>query len=424
MPDVVISAEHLSKKYCRSLKRGMLYTAADVARDTLGIRSRSDRLRPDEFWSLDDVSFEVERGECLGLVGSNGAGKSTLLKILNGIIRPDRGSVRVRGRVGALIEVGAGFHPMLSGRENIYLNGSILGMSRREIDRKLDAIVAFSGLDGAALDMPVKCYSSGMFVRLGFSVAVHTEPEILLVDEVLAVGDIRFMGQCRRKIEELRRNGTSVLFVSHNLPMVDEVCDRGLLLRRGRVVLHDEIRRVTGTYRRMVLEEAQAEGAERDAAALPSLRFLHGDLLDETGRPAERFRCGETAVLRLGIAAGEEVSAGVLSLWLVRTEDDQVAGIAYMEVGQELPPLRTGDVTLRFRVQALPGEYRLGVTFSTDGRVGLVDQLMPCAFRVEAPERRCPSLGVYLLDVRAEVRPESEGVQRVPALAGARGEGA
>src|SRR5438270_5108779 len=200
MPEVIIEANNVSKKFCRSLTHGMKYTAADVMRDTLGLRGANDRLRKSEFWAVKDLSFKLERGECLGLIGANGAGKSTLLKMLNGIIRPDSGAIRMKGRVGALIEVGAGFHPLLTGRENIYINGTILGMSRREIDRKFDAIVDFSGLDAGVLDAPVKSYSSGMYVRLGFSIAAHCEPDILLIDEVLAVGDVTFQSACLRKL--------------------------------------------------------------------------------------------------------------------------------------------------------------------------------------------------------------------------------
>ena len=221
MVDPVIRVEHLSKKFCRSLKHGMLYTAGDVLRDTIGLPSRSDSLRPGEFWALDDVSFTLMPGQCLGLIGDNGAGKSTLLKLINGIIRPDRGCIRLKGRVGALIEVGAGFHPLLSGRENIYVNGSILRMKRREIDRKLDAIIEFSGLDPGILDAPVRTYSSGMYVRLGFSVAIHCDPDILLIDEVLSVGDLQFVGKCRRKIAELRERGTTIVFVTHRLHQVE-----------------------------------------------------------------------------------------------------------------------------------------------------------------------------------------------------------
>jgi lipopolysaccharide transport system ATP-binding protein len=181
--EVAIKVDHISKKYCKSLKRSMLYGVTDIGRNTLGLSSHSEKLRRSEFWAVDDVSFEVKKGETLGLIGPNGSGKTTLLKMLNGIFWPDKGKITINGRVGALIEVGAGFHPMLTGRENVYINAAILGMTKK-VDEKFDAIIEFADI-GDFIDAPVKFYSSGMFVRLGFAVAVHYEPDILLVDEGL-----------------------------------------------------------------------------------------------------------------------------------------------------------------------------------------------------------------------------------------------
>jgi len=212
---VAIKVEKVSKKYCKSLKRSMLYGIKDIARNTLGQSSHSHRLRKQEFWAVDDVSFEVKKGETLGIIGPNGAGKTTLLKMLNGIFWPDKGKITIKGRVGALIAVGAGFHPMLSGRENIYINGAILGMTKKDVDAKFDDIVEFADI-GDFLDTPVKFYSSGMFVRLGFAVAIHCEPDILLVDEVLAVGDRNFQIKCFRKMHELKKKeDVSIVLVSH-----------------------------------------------------------------------------------------------------------------------------------------------------------------------------------------------------------------
>jgi len=196
MSETLIRVENVSKKFCRSLKKSLWYGMRDLSKEVLGRRHGGDgELRPDEFWSVNDVSFELKRGECLGLIGPNGAGKSTLLKMLNGLIKPDQGRIEMRGRVGALIELGAGFNPILSGRENIYVNGSVLGLAKEEIDQKLDEIIEFSELD-EFIDSPVQNYSSGMKVRLGFAVAAHMKPDILLIDEVLAVGDIGFRTKC------------------------------------------------------------------------------------------------------------------------------------------------------------------------------------------------------------------------------------
>ena len=230
--DVAISVEHVSKKYCKALKKSMLYGMTDIGRNIVGASSRSGRLRKDEFWALSNISFEVPRGESFGLIGPNGSGKTTLLKMLNGIFWPDTGNITVNGRVGALIAVGAGFHPLFSGRENIYINGAILGMSEAEIREKFDAIVAFADI-GDFLDAPVKTYSSGMYVRLGFSVAVHCEPEILLVDEILAVGDKDFQLKCFQKMNEIRRKGTTIILVAHNEYVIREYTDRCLYLLQG-----------------------------------------------------------------------------------------------------------------------------------------------------------------------------------------------
>ncbi|MCZ6785782.1 MAG: ABC transporter ATP-binding protein, partial [Planctomycetota bacterium] len=208
---------------------------------------RSDELADREFWALRDLSFSVERGEALGIIGHNGAGKSTLLKLMSGIMEPTRGSLDVSGRLSALIEVGAGFHPDLTGRENVYLNGTILGMRRAEIRRKFDQIVAFSGLE-EFIDTPVKRYSSGMRVRLAFAVAAHLEPEILLVDEVLAVGDVAFQNKCLGKMDEASRSSRTILFVSHNMGMMTRLCTRAIWIDGGQIRLSGSPTEVVAEY--------------------------------------------------------------------------------------------------------------------------------------------------------------------------------
>jgi lipopolysaccharide transport system ATP-binding protein len=228
--DLLIQVEHLSKKFCKDLKTSLWYGLKDVFSRVSG-QSYERVLRPKEFWAIKDISFELRRGECLGLIGHNGAGKSTLLKILNGLINPDAGKVTIRGRVGALIELGAGFNPILSGRENIYNNGAILGFSRKEIDAKLKAIIAFAELEDF-IDMPVQNYSSGMKVRLGFAIAAQMEPDVLIIDEVLAVGDLGFVLKCFKTIDQLLPN-TAIVFVSHSMPMVSRMCNQIVLLDHG-----------------------------------------------------------------------------------------------------------------------------------------------------------------------------------------------
>lgn len=232
MSEVLLRAEDIGKKFSRTIKHTMLYGVEDLARSFFGLGLKNG-LRAGEFWAVDGVSFEVRRGETLGLIGPNGSGKSTVLKMLNGIFMPDRGRIEIQGKVGALIEVGAGFHPVLTGKENIYINGSILGMTRCEIDEKFDSIVNFAEIEDF-IDAPVKHYSSGMKVRLGFAVAIHCAPDILLIDEVLAVGDVGFRAKCLNAIGELSKNA-AVLLVSHQMPQVARVCSDICVLTQGKI---------------------------------------------------------------------------------------------------------------------------------------------------------------------------------------------
>jgi lipopolysaccharide transport system ATP-binding protein len=246
---------------------------------------RRQREGAPSFWALRDVSFDVHRGEIVGIIGRNGAGKSTLLKLLSRITAPNTGEIELRGRVGALLEVGTGFHPELSGRENIYLNGAILGMKRAEISRKFDAIIAFSEIE-KFLDTPVKHYSSGMFMRLAFAVAAHLEPEILIVDEVLAVGDAGFQRKCLTKMEDVSHEGRTVLFVSHNMPAVTRLCPRTILLEEGRVRLDGPSHEVVATY----LDSGAGTTASREWADLHTapgddiVRIRAARVCDEGGR--------------------------------------------------------------------------------------------------------------------------------------------
>jgi len=235
MSEHSLRLNHVFKRFRRGEKHDSLRDLIPSLVKRAVRRDRERALAAEEFWVLNDVSFELRKGETLGIIGHNGAGKSTMLKHLSGIMEPTRGSIEVNGRLSALIEVGAGFHPDLTGRENVFLNGVILGMSRAEIKRKFDEIVEFAGLE-EFIDTPVKRYSSGMFARLGFSVAAHLEPDILIIDEVLSVGDFAFQRKGLEKMRAIATSGATVIFVSHNLQAVAEFCQRSILLERGRVV--------------------------------------------------------------------------------------------------------------------------------------------------------------------------------------------
>lgn len=253
MTDAIISVENMGKRYRIGVREKEPENLRDAVGSLLGSPFRylrqMTRLPTEEetLWALKDVSFEVRQGEVLGIVGRNGAGKSTLLKILSRITEPTEGRAIVNGRIGTLLEVGTGFHPELTGRENTYLNGAILGMKRQEIDRKFDEIVAFAEID-EFIDTPVKRYSSGMYVRLAFAVAAHLEPDILVVDEVLAVGDNRFQKKSLDKMSEVTSHGRTVLFVSHSMPAISRICQSAILLDRGQLVVHDQVDRVITRY--------------------------------------------------------------------------------------------------------------------------------------------------------------------------------
>lgn len=230
--EVLVKVEGLSKKFCKDLKTSLWYGVKDLMSNIQG--NKSERLlRDKEFWAVKDINFELRRGECLGLIGHNGAGKSTLLKILNGLINPDAGKVTIKGRVGALIELGAGFNPILSGRENIYNNGAVLGFTKKEIDAKVEDIIDFAEIR-EFIDMPVQNYSSGMKVRLGFAVAAQMEPDVLIIDEVLAVGDVSFRAKCYERISELMKS-CCVILVTHSMPQVSKICTSAILMHKGQI---------------------------------------------------------------------------------------------------------------------------------------------------------------------------------------------
>src|SRR5512146_1092377 len=297
--DVVIHVENLGKRYRiggRAEEYGSLRGAiASAARSTLRmLRDRTRGSKPKEFWALKDVSFDVKRGEVLGIIGHNGAGKSTLLKILSGITEPTEGYAEIHGRVGSLLEVGTGFNPELTGRENIYLNGAILGMKRLEIERKFDEIVEFSEV-AQFIDTPVKRYSSGMYLRLAFAVAAHLEPEILVVDEVLAVGDAEFQRKCLGKMNDVAQQGRTVLFVSHNMSAILRLTQEAIVLKKGGLIKRAPTPEAVDYY----LASGQAESGERlwepdeiPAASAP-FKPIRLRLRDRSGKVVDTVRSTE-----------------------------------------------------------------------------------------------------------------------------------
>ncbi|MFH1727688.1 MAG: ABC transporter ATP-binding protein [Pseudomonadota bacterium] len=239
MSDTLINVENISKKFCKRLRYSLWFGLNDMTSEVLGRDRKSSELRKQEFWAVKDASFMVERGDVMGLIGPNGAGKTTMLKMLNGLLKPDTGRITMKGRIGAMIALGAGFSPILTGRENIYINAAVMGISKREVEKKFDQIVEISGLE-EYLDTPVQNYSTGMYVRLGFAIAVHCEPDILLIDEILAVGDAQFRNKCFDRIGTIKKNAAVVL-VSHNMSSIAQMCNKCLNLDKGETVYYGDV---------------------------------------------------------------------------------------------------------------------------------------------------------------------------------------
>jgi lipopolysaccharide transport system ATP-binding protein len=302
--DTVIKVEGLGKKYMISHEISDRYA---TLRDTISNKARAiidkkKQTTKEEFWALKDIQFEVKRGEAIGIIGRNGAGKSTLLKILSRITEPTEGRIEMEGNTSSLLEVGTGFHPELTGRENIFLNGAILGMSRAEIKKRFDEIVEFSGVE-KFLDTPVKRYSSGMYLRLAFAIAAHLEPEILIVDEVLAVGDAEFQKKCLGKMEQVsKKEGRTVLFVSHNLEAVKNLCSKGLLLKDGRLSFTGDIDKTIAEYQSFFLtEQTERKWDSNIAPGNENGRMLHAKVMDAVTGDTQAIHTANGFILELEI---------------------------------------------------------------------------------------------------------------------------
>lgn len=350
MSDVSVRLDHVSKKF----RKGELHDSLRDLIPALGARVLGRASRPDrrDFWALKDVSFEASRGEALGIVGANGAGKSTMLKLISRIMRPDTGTVEVQGRLSALIEVSAGFHPDLTGRENIYLNGTILGMARREIAAKFDQIVEFSGISDF-IDTPVKRYSSGMYARLGFSIAAHVNPDVLVVDEVLSVGDYLFQQKCMDRMRAVIQNGTTVLFVSHNLKAVTELCHRTVLLSHGKVVDIGS----TDSVVRQYLNDA-AEPPDRTSKPLHIARVT---VRDDEGEQTT-YESGDTVFVDVEIKAQQAFEQLDIEIWLTDENQYELFNTSTVRLGFapfSLAPGETYGCTFELKLNIAHGVFHV-----------------------------------------------------------------
>ncbi|MCC7203766.1 MAG: ABC transporter ATP-binding protein [Phycisphaeraceae bacterium] len=394
MSQYVIEIDNLSKRYLlgrlRDPQVNMGEALVSAGRRALGRLRRLGRASPDRldesFWALHDVSFAVERGQVLGVIGRNGAGKSTLLKILSRITEPTRGKVTLRGRVGSLLEVGTGFHPELSGRENIFLNGAILGMRRREIAAKFDQIVDFAEV-GRFLDTPVKRYSSGMYVRLAFAVAAHLEPEVLIVDEVLAVGDAGFQKKCLGKMSEVAGEGRTVLLVSHQMAAIQSLCHRVVMLDGGRVTYAGDTAEGVGRYLRSLRPQNGSQNllshTVRQGDGRITIRSMQ--LRDTEGHTIDHAICGQKLVLAIGyrVRGGSAVSRVVPSFAIRDSRGVSLILHRSNFTGQRFDDL-TGEGEFTCVIPRLPltaGQYEVGLNIEVDGRVS--DNLVAGGLSVE-----------------------------------------
>jgi len=355
-----IRFENVSKRYRLKNRRSLslYHTFGDLfrrAKDRLLGRTSDEN----HFHALKDVSFQVRKGEVLGIIGPNGAGKSTTLKLLSHVTVPTEGTIDINGKVAALIEVGAGFHAELTGRENIFLNAAILGLRRAEVEKRFDEIVHFAGLE-RFIDTPVKRYSSGMYARLGFSVAAHVDADILLVDEVLSVGDANFQVKCFNRMQEIRRSGKTIVIVSHNLSNIKKYCDRCILLRNGEIAAAGDVDHVVAEYHRH-LREANERSAETQSDTDKPIRITGVRLIDSTGEPRMEFETGEQAYLLLDYEAKERITDPAFGVSIRSADGAYLSGITTKMRGDVIDSLdQIGTITFRLDpITLFEGTYSL-----------------------------------------------------------------
>jgi len=383
-----ISVEKISKRYRLGHQVERAATSGAMVKNALAAPFRylkyrmSEATEVDTLWACKDISFEVKRGEVLGIIGANGAGKSTLLKILSRITDPSEGRAIIHGRVNALLEVGVGFHPELTGRENVFLNAALHGLSARETKSKLNAIVEFSGVE-RFLDTPVKRYSSGMRVRLGFAVAAHLDPEILIVDEVLAVGDLSFQNKCLGKMKDVTSEGRTVIFVSHNMPAVQHLCDSCLMLERGRVVATGNTEMVIKRY----IENNQQSSTQGVRADLSNVRregngtavFEWIELRDDKNQPMQEFQMGSDMTFRMAVKAKAEIPQAKAAVMISDTMGRVVVELSSEKHANAHFTLKPGpEMIISARLKSpnfLPGRYSVKITLK-DVRAGqMIDSI-------------------------------------------------
>jgi lipopolysaccharide transport system ATP-binding protein len=391
MNDIVLEFKNVYKRFSRGEKNDSLRDLIPYLTKKLLFRGEGYKLKEKEFWAVKNVSFEIRRGEAVGIIGPNGAGKSTILKLLSGILRPNSGEIAVNGRLSALIEVGAGFHPDLTGRENIYLNGAILGMKRSEIQNKMDQIVEFSELSDF-IDTPVKRYSSGMYARLGFSVAAHVDPEILLVDEVLSVGDFTFQHKCLEKMQDIVKKGTTVIFISHNIPSVIKLCQKTILLNKGEIYQYGDSREVCRQYYNVYSESRKV--SEKNIISLKNIKLLNCN-----NEETSNFKSCEWGRAEITIESHEEIE-NIIMGFLIKQADGSMAFDANSDkIANKYYSFKINEqkkIVIDFRNNLPEGTYFLGVHFLRPNKGFYYYNSELVEFYVNAPK----TLGVAYLDLK------------------------
>jgi lipopolysaccharide transport system ATP-binding protein len=384
---VVLELENVSKRFCRDLKRSLYYGVKDIGRELVGLSQKAEGLRKNEFWAVQDISFQLQSGDALGIIGLNGCGKTTLMRIISGLIKPTTGKVTVRGRLAPLLALGAGFNPVLTGRENIFANMSILGLTYQEIEARFDSVVDFSEI-GYAIDAPVQTYSSGMVARLGFACAINTQPDILLLDEVLAVGDRGFRRKCLERLFEMRSTGMSLVMVHHAPGMLLSIADSALYLKRGRVINYGPIAPVIQQYERDLIDMmpaalAQSKRSEMEGTAVNTVEAEIEDIIIEPVGGGDMM-AGCDAVIRVPFKLNNQVEQVnfTISVYRLPSVDDmnpenkpkQILKMISRRDGGSLTKAPAGEYEVRLDLPALglkDAAYQVYIKIAKQGRVML-----------------------------------------------------
>ena len=399
---LILNVEDVSKVFCRNLKLAMRYGLYDLGKEIVGrAEDRAEgQLRQGEFYSIRNASFKIEPGECVALIGPNGAGKSTMLKMINGLIKPDRGEIRINGKIGALIELGTGFNPILSGRENVYINAAVLGMSKREVDEVYDEIVDFAELHDV-MEAPVKTYSSGMRIRLGFSVAANLRPQLLLIDEVLAVGDVGFRMKCFKHLRTLVSNGVSIILVTHAIGMLQRVATRSVVFNRGRIVHDGELdagcavyEEILGASERIRTERLQQKTREAEIAEVT--------VVNENDEPQTEFQTNDSLKIRILLKSKKKIENTRVIVALNSPSIGTVSSVstAYQEVRFDVDPAAHPDgrmLTLSFtELPLLLGAYHFNISLFGPETTEFFHRRSGCGnFRIIGPPIDVYGMGIH-----------------------------